>query len=318
MEQQLSIRVLLDTLRRNLLAYDLYAAVTLTVYVILAILFYPQVDDASAIILTDVLIAITVASVILLYALTGNTVVGLVRRFYMIPVVYLMYEQVHAFVRVVHPRDYDHLLIAADRALFGTDPTVWMTQFATPWLTEILQICYFMFYLLPIMHAVELAASGRQDRFDTFIRGITYCYAVSYLLYFVMPAIGPRFTLHDFASLDTDLPGLWLTPLLRDIVNQGGGIAAHGVDPASVVNRDCMPSGHTMLTLVNIMLAFRLRSALRWVFVLIGGCLILATVYMRYHYVVDVLAGALLAVVCLPHERTVHRWLASLTSRVDR
>ena len=309
MEQPLSIRSLLETLRRNVVSYDLYAAVTLAVYVLLAVLFYPQVDDASALILTDVLIAVSVASVILLHAMTGNRVVGLIRRFYMIPVVYLMYEQVHAFVRIVHPRDYDHLLIAADRALFGVDPTVWIGQFATPFLTEYLQICYFMFYLLPIMHAVELAASGQQGKFDAFIRGITYCYAISYLLYFVMPAIGPRFTLHDFAATDTELPGLWLTPLLRDIVNQGGGIVGPGLDAAMVVNRDCMPSGHTMLTIVNIMLAFRLGSKFKWFFVVIGGSLIVATVYMRYHYVIDVLVGAVLAVACLPHERIVDRWI---------
>ncbi|MBU3741782.1 MAG: phosphatase PAP2 family protein [Candidatus Kapabacteria bacterium] len=304
-----TFRTLLQTLRANVLAYDIYAAVTLSVYVVLAVLFYPKVDDASAIILTDLLIAVTVASVIVLNAMVPSPIILAVRRFYTVPVVYLMYEQVQAFVHIVHPRDYDDLLIAADRALFGTDPTVWLGQIATPWLTEYLQICYFMFYLLPIMHAIEMARTGREEAFNEFIRGIVYCYAISYLLYFVMPAVGPRFTLHDFVMTDVDLPGLWLTPALRDIVNQGGGIPAGAGDPLASVNRDCMPSGHTMLTLVNIMLAFRLRSRLRWLFVLIGGSLIVATVYMRYHYVVDVIAGAVLAVVCLPFERVVHTWL---------
>lgn len=309
-ETVMTFRSLIQTLRTNVLAYDIYAAVTLSVYVVLAIIFFPKVDDASAIILTDLLISFTVAAVIILQAMSPNPIVLTVRRFYTVPVVYLMYEQVQAFVRIVHPRDYDHLLIAADRALFGTDPTVWISQVATPWLTEYLQICYFMFYLLPIMHAVEMSRPGREEAFNEFIRGIVYCYAISYLLYFVMPAVGPRFTLHDFSMTDIELPGLWLTPALRDIVNQGGGIPIGVTDPASVVNRDCMPSGHTMLTLVNIMLAFRLRSRLRWLFVVIGGSLILATVYMRYHYVVDVIVGAILAVMCLPHERKVHAWIS--------
>lgn len=305
--QSITLRGLYDTLRANIISYDIYAAVTLSVYVLLAIIFFPKVDGASAIILTDVFIAVSVSAVIILQALTGNTVVTMIRRFYMVPVIYLMYEQVHAFVRIVHPKDYDHLLIAADRAMFGTDPTVWLAQFATPALTEYLQICYFMFYVLPIMHAVELAWSEQSERFDEFIRGITYCYAISYLLYFVMPAIGPRFTVHDFRATDAELPGLWLTPILREIVNQGGGVIGAVTDPTTVVNRDCMPSGHTMLTLVNILLAIRFRSRLRWIFVVIGGSLIVATVYMRYHYVIDVLAGALLAVIVLPQERVVNR-----------
>ena len=308
--QNITVRGLYDTLRANIISYDIYAAVTLSVYVLLAIIFYPKVDDASAIILTDVFIAVSVAAVIILQALTGNTVVTMIRRFYMVPVIYLMYEQVHAFVRIVHPKDYDHLLIAADRAIFGTDPTIWMAQFATPALTEYLQICYFMFYLLPIMHAVELARTGPSERFDELIRGITFCYAISYLLYFIMPAIGPRFTLHDFRATDIELPGLWLTPMLREIVNQGGGVIGTVADPTAVVNRDCMPSGHTMLTLVNILLAMRFRSKLRWVFVVIGGSLIIATVYMRYHYVVDVIVGAVLAVLVLPQERVVNKAIA--------
>lgn len=305
--QNITLRGLYDTLRANVISYDIYAAVTLSVYVLLAMIFYPKVDGASAIILTDVFIAVCVAAVIILQALTANTVVTMIRRFYMVPVIYLMYEQVHAFVTIVHPKDYDQLLIAADRAIVGTDPTIWLAQFATPALTEYLQISYFMFYVLPIMHAVELARSGQSERFDEFIRGLTFCYAISYLLYFVMPAIGPRFTLHDFRATDAELPGLWLTPMLREIVNQGGGLIGTVADPTAVVNRDCMPSGHTMLTLVNILLAMRFRSRLRWVFVVIGGSLIIATVYMRYHYVVDVLVGAVLAVVVLPQERVVNR-----------
>lgn len=302
-------RALVDAFRANVMAYDIYVVATMAVYVTLAILFYPYVEDASGIILEDVLIAVTIASLSILWGMTGSRLVALARRFYIIPVTYLLYEQVHAFVRVVHPKDYDDLLIAADRALFGTDPTVWLGQVAMPWLTEYLQVCYFMFYLLPIMHAIELYRAGDMQRLDVFVRGMTFCYVISYLLYFVMPAIGPRFTLHDFAKTDVELPGLWLTPLLREIVNQGGGVVLKGVDPASIVNRDCMPSGHTMMTLVNILLAFRFRSRLRYLFLVIGGSLIVATVYMRYHYVVDVLVGAGLALICLPLEPVVDRWL---------
>lgn len=306
-------RALLDALRANLISYDLYVVATMTVYVALAVIFYPYVDDASGIILADVLIATTIASLAVLFGLTGSRIVAVARRFYIIPVTYLLYEQVHAFVRVVHPKDYDDLLIALDRAIFGVDPTVWIGQFATPWLTEYLQICYVMFYLLPIMHAVQLVRAGDLDRLDTFVRGMTFCYVISYLLYFVLPAIGPRFTLHDFVRTDIELPGLWLTPWLREIVNQGGGVDMAGVDPVTIVNRDCMPSGHTMMTLVNILLAYRFRSGLRHFFLLIGGSLIIATVYMRYHYVVDVLVGAALAVICLPLEpmvdRHLRRWL---------
>ena len=79
---------------------------------------------------------------------------------------------------------------------------------------------------------------------------------VSYLLYFFMPAIGPRFTVHEFGSLNAELPGLWLTNTFRDMVNAGGGVFPGTENPAEIINRDCMPSGHTMMTFITIILAF--------------------------------------------------------------
>jgi membrane-associated phospholipid phosphatase len=83
------------------------------------------------------------------------------------------------------------------------------------------------------------------------------------------------------------------------------------VDPALQMHRNCMPSGHTMMTLMNMILAFRYRSKLRWVFLVMGLSLIFATVYLRYHYVVDVLAGIILAFVALGLESLIYSILRS-------
>lgn len=300
------LRQFMDKIRASVISYDIYTAIVMAVYCVLALVFYPYVPNASSIILQDMLIGVTIMALIVAWVTTELPVFGFLRRFYVIPVIYLMYDQVHAFVRIVHPVDYDHLFIAIDRAIFGTDPTRWLARFSVPALTEYLQICYFLFYLLPIIQAVELWRKGDVDRLDVFARGMAFCYYISYLLYFALPAIGPRFTLHDFRMLDVDLPGILFTPLLRDLINVGGGVARGVIDAAGLVNRDCMPSGHTMMTLVNILLAFRFRSRFRWLFVVIGGSLILSTIYLRYHYVIDVLVGALLAVAILPIEPWVN------------
>lgn len=307
------VRSLLGKMRANVIAYDVYVVIVMAVYCILAIVYYPSVPGALAVLQQDIIITIAIVALVLVWTITEHGLFGMLRRFYVIPVIYLMYDQVHVFVRAVHPVDYDDLLIEADRWLFGTDPTVWLAQWSFPALTEYLQVCYFLFYLLPIMHAVELWRRHDMDRLDTFARAMTFCYFISYLAYFVMPAIGPRFTIHDFSLINTDLPGLLFTPVLRDLIDVGGGIGRGVVDPALVVNRDCMPSGHTWLTLVNIILGFRFRSKFRWVFFLIGGSLIFSTVYLRYHYVVDLIVGALLAVVTLRLEPSanaaIRKWL---------
>jgi membrane-associated phospholipid phosphatase len=42
-------------------------------------------------------------------------------------------------------------------------------------------------------------------------------------------------------------------------------------------------------------LGFRYRLKSRWFLAVLGSSLIIATVYLRYHYVVDLIAGGLLA-----------------------
>lgn len=298
-----------ERLRSNILAIDVYTAVIMTVYCLLSFVYYRDVANASSVILQDATIGLMIITVVLIASITRNPVFEALRYFYVIPVIYLMYDQTHLFVHIVHPIDYDSTLIVADRWLFGADPTTWLHQFSFPALTEYLQLCYFLFYLMPIMQAWEWWKKGSKVNLDVFARGITFCYYASYLLYFVMPAIGPRFTLHDFHLLDTDLPGLLLTPFLRDIVDVGGGIARNVAHPELFVNRDCMPSGHTMMTLVNILFAFRLGSRYRWFFAVVGGSLIISTVYLRYHYGIDVIVGAVLAVVLLQVEPRINAWV---------
>ena len=308
-----SLRDLYKSLRANVLSLDIYTGIMLLLYSIMALIFYPYVPMASSILFQNVLIASTIIASILLYSLTGSRVFALLRYFYIIPVIYIMYDQTHFFVRVVHPVDYDDVLIVVDRIIFGTDPTMWFSKYSFPALTEYLQICYFLFYLMPIMQAVELWKRNDIKRLESFARAMAFCYFISYVMYFGMPAVGPRFTLHDFSTINTDLPGLFLTNILRGLIDAGGGITWGAADPISIVNRDCMPSGHTMLTLVNISLAFFNRSKFRWFFAVVGGSLVISTVYLRYHYGIDVLFGAALVLLTLPLEpiadRAIKRYL---------
>lgn len=302
-----SIRDLFVQIKRNVIAFDVYSVTLMVIYSAMSIVFFPYIPLASSIVFQNILIIAVIVGSIVLQTLTGMQLFATLRYFYIIPVIYLMYDQTHLFVRIVHPVDYDDVLIVADRLIFGTDPTIWMQKFSFPALTEYLQICYFLFYVLPIAHAIELWRKNDLLTLAEFSRAMAFCFFVSYVFYFAMPAIGPRFTLHDFGTINTDLPGLFITNFLRGVIDAGGGIIWGQPHPADIVNRDCMPSGHTMITLANIILGFQYRSKLRWVFVVIGGSLIISTVYLRYHYAVDVLAGAVLAVALLPLEPVINK-----------
>jgi membrane-associated phospholipid phosphatase len=66
-----------------------------------------------------------------------------------------------------------------------------------------------------------------------------------------------------------------------------------------------------MMALVTIVLAYRYQLKIRGYVLALGLLLIISTVYLRYHYLVDVVAGAFLALVCVFTVGGVYTWLKS-------
>jgi membrane-associated phospholipid phosphatase len=84
------------------------------------------------------------------------------------------------------------------------------------------------------------------------------------------------------------LTGLWLTAPLQAIL-----------DALEGVQRDAFPSGHTTIAGIVLVMAARYQPRLFYPLVVVCVSLVVSTVYLRYHYVIDVIAGLLLAVLCL-------------------
>ena len=218
------------------------------------------------------------------------------------PLVVFTYKQVYFMIRSIYQgRDRDQLLITVDRALFGANPTEWLAGFSNPYLTEVLQIAYSLFYVFFVAVGLELYLQKDLLQFRRFRFTVVYGFCISYAGYFFLPAVGPRFTLHDFSRIDIELPGLLLTPFLRWFVNIWESIPP-GVSNAvalACAQRDVFPSGHTMMTLIVMILAYKFRLKIRHYVLGMGVLLVVATVYLRYHYVIDVAVGAFLVLPCL-------------------
>ena len=227
---------------------------------------------------------------------------------YIAPLVLITFKEIYFMVKPIRVYDFDNLFIAIDRWIFGADPTHVLYQFSTPWLTELLQIIYGTFYLLPIILGLFLLRKKRFIALDFAVFTIFYGFCLSYLGYFTLPGIGPRFTLHEFSTINTELPGIFLTNFLRELVNAGESIPAGTINPAEVVQRDVFPSGHTMITLIVIFLSVRLKSRSRFFFVPVGSLLIFSTVYLWYHYVIDLIGGLVFMIFAVWSAKHIFNW----------
>lgn len=175
--------------------------------------------------------------------------------------------------------DQDALLARWDRLLFaGHDPRVLCEAIISRPLSEWLSAAY-IFYA-PLYPIVLAAVSAKADAapFRELAFALTLTLAVGYVLYTVVPAQGPLFLDKFDVDLDVYYAG-WLKWQLMDRTR---------------VPRDCFPSLHTAASLTLLWGAFRHVRWLFWVLLPVVLSIPLACVYLRYHYVVDVLAGILL------------------------
>lgn len=256
-------------------------------------IFFGQVPHGAAIVAVNVL---AVAGIVALahVAETHKTklLIG-IHRWYAYPFVLFVFKEIYLMLRPIHPVDFDWLLIAIDHWMFGVNPTQWMAQFANPVLTEIFQIAYFSYYILFIMLGVEIYKRLPLAEFDRSAFFIVYGFYLSYIGYFLLPAVGPRFTLHNFYTINQELPGLFFTPWMRDFVNAGESVSFAMPNAFALVQRDVFPSGHTELTLIVLYLNHHYKLKLRWLATVLGTLLIISTIYLRYHYVIDLIGGTI-------------------------
>jgi len=281
---------------------------------IISLIFHVRIPHWPSIILADLAACFVVWALAWAERSSGSRWMQHVHNWAAFPLVVFTYKQIHFMVGPIHQgKDYDALLMAIDQWLFRLNPTEWLAGFANPFLTEALQIAYSLFYVFFIAIGLELYRKPDLSQFRHFRFTVVYGFFISYLGYFFLPAVGPRFTLHDFSSIDIELPGLLLTPALRWFVNIFESIPS-GVSTAAALasaQRDVFPSGHTMMTLIAVIMAYKWNLKVRQYALFVGILLLFATVYLRYHYVVDLIAGALLVLPCMLTSGKLHKAVGS-------
>jgi membrane-associated phospholipid phosphatase len=235
-------------------------------------------------------------------------------QWYPAPFIFILFKEVYIIIQSLGRGDFDGVLITADRWMLGVDPTVWLERFSSPVLTELLQLAYASYYFIMLTLGIELYLRKDTQNFSFAVFVVAYGFFLSYLGYLAFPAVGPRFTLHSFQALEKDLPGLLLTNPIRELLNSAESIPGGIANALSFAQRDAFPSGHTQITLISIVLAYRYHLRARHILLIAGTLLIISTVYLRYHYFVDLLGGALFAWFTLWTAPTLYAWWIARTS----
>jgi len=184
---------------------------------------------------------------------------------------------------------FDHALVAMDVQVFGVEPTLWADRFITDARTEWFAFFYFSYFVVLAVHVLPfLFVVRRQRLFTEFATGILFVFCIAHLLYILVPGDGP------YVFLASQYRHALARGRFYDLVSRT--VAAGGA------GRDIFPSLHTAAPTFIALFSFRHRDdkvfGRSWPIVIFFALnIIAATIYLRWHYAIDVVAGVLLAAI---------------------
>jgi membrane-associated phospholipid phosphatase len=215
-----------------------------------------------------------------------NATSGFFRDWYWLPYVGACYKEMALFIPAMRGSDADQWLADLDFRIWGVHPSVWLERVHTPVLTEFLQAIYTLFIPAFLYIAWVLWRKGRSGDYRYYAFLITLGFLTSYVGYLLVPARGPRFLLKHLQHFP--LQGLWLFHAMQGFL-----------DRLESAHYDCFPSGHTELTILAWWGSRMVSKGWFRVYLAYTPLIIFATVYLRYHYTVDLLAGVVTAAVLI-------------------
>lgn len=200
---------------------------------------------------------------------------------------WMVFPMFKAIAQVFVTSPADAALLALDRRLLGgTSAPEYVLGWEQPWLSEILSAGYFSFYLMIIVPALYYGWRRRSAQARAFFFGLMLMYLAGFAGYLLVPAAGPFLAFPD--AFPYPPQGGPMTAFLVAVVSEG------------ITGMDVFPSLHTGIALY--VLGFFAQAGhrrLAWLLVPWVAALLLATVYLRYHYGIDLVAGVVLAAAVL-------------------
>jgi membrane-associated phospholipid phosphatase len=215
----------------------------------------------------------------------GYRVVRFFREFYPLMLVLFFYREVGLLVHSYFDWSLDDWLLGVDLELGRIGMSVWNMQHFYPpvrLLNEFFAIGYGFYFVLLPLSALVLYFRAPLARFRTFMFSVSFTYYLHYVLFIFLPAHSPRFYV---PGLEGSLKGYWISDWVQKAVAKNAFAGGS------------FPSSHIAASIICFM-AYRYLGKMRVPVLFLTLLLFAGTIYGRYHYFVDVLAGFAVGFAC--------------------
>ncbi|MCU0770698.1 MAG: phosphatase PAP2 family protein [Verrucomicrobia bacterium] len=233
----------------------------------------------------------------------AGRVLTFLRHFYPVLLYTAMFRETGSLNRMFFVEYLDPLVIGWEQAWFGTQPSMWfMEKLPHLVVSELFYMAYFSYYVMIVGVGLALFLRNRPAFFH-YVSVVSFVFYVCYTIYIFLPVVGPRLFMREIEgyALPQAVWSLAPTHEYPPAVQAGPFFNIMAViyeifeAPGAA-----LPSSHVAIALCTLYFSFRYLPRIRHLHLVMALLLCVSTIYCRYHYVVDVMAGVLTAAVLLP------------------
>ena len=246
----------------------------------------------------------------------ANRFLDFLRNFYPVLLYTGFYRETGSLNQMVYTGYVDPTFFRLDEQIFGFAPSFkFMEAFPQTWVSELFYFSYFSYYLMIVGVGLALFLRDRRQ-FYHYVSVVSFVFYVCYLIYVFLPVVGPRIYYREL--VDFDLPPDVIPAVVPEFpasVQAGPffkimAVIYHNFESPGAA----FPSSHVAIALVTVYFSFLYLRKIRWPHLVLAILLCLSTVYGRYHYAVDIFAGALTTALMLPLGNWLYRKFGQRTS----
>ena len=233
--------------------------------------------------------------------LRHRSVGGFFRDAYPIASVVFLYWELRYLALLFTDGYHDDVILWLEEAIFGEQLAMTLSErFPFFWLSELMHFFYASYWFLLPLALVLLYVRGNLRGFRSLIFAETLVYFGCYLVFMFWPVTGPHY---QFPAISGELADGAMYKWVHWMLEDGGSKGA------------AFPSSHVAVAVAVCLVTWRVdRFVWALTLPLVIG-LTISTVYGRFHYGLDALAGILAAVVLVWLARRLQAWLEQRPGR---
>lgn len=210
-----------------------------------------------------------------------NKLINLAQLFYPFILLAYIYGETHIFHNIFYNLNLDSWLANSDEFYFKSQPSIeFSKQIGSKIFADIMYFSYLSYYFI-IFGSVYWVYKKLREKSDEFNFVIISSFTIYYLVFIFFPAQGPQYYFAEPSNIPPD------SYLFGDILKL---VQQIGERPTGA-----FPSSHVGITIIIVLTFPRKNGLIYFSILFLSLSILFSTVYIKAHYVVDVLAGLISA-----------------------